>query len=296
MKLITFKKDERSKAAVGVLHKNEQTLGPIDDFDLSYTSMNDLILNITDEEMSRLKEATESEKEFPFKLDEIQMLAPIPVPRQDVICLGINYEEHAKESARFKKEAFELNAQYPVYFSKRVNEALGQNGKIPSYDTVVDSLDYEVELAVIIGKDAKNVSKEHAKEYIFGYTILNDMSARNLQTRHKQWYLGKSLDGFTPMGPWIVTEEEIPYPPELDIQSFVNDEPRQNGNTRDFINDIGDVIEDLSRCMVIKAGSIISMGTPKGVGMGFEPPRFLKTGDEVICRIEKIGTLSNQIV
>ena len=159
----------------------------------------------------------------------------------------------------------------------------------------MDSLDYEAELAVIIGKDAKNVKAEDAEDYIFGYTILNDMSARNLQTRHTQWYFGKSLDGFTPMGPAIVTADEIVYPPKLKIQSLINGEVRQDSNTELLIFDIGYVIEELSRGMTLKAGSIISTGTPQGVGMGFVPPKFLHKGDVIECRIEKLGSLINQI-
>ncbi len=133
------------------------------------------------------------------------------------------------------------------------------------------------------------------QEYIFGFSILNDMSARDLQTRHRQWYFGKSLDGFTPMGPWIVTVDEIAYPPKLSIKSYVNGELRQSSNTENLIFNIDDVICDLSRGMTLKPGTIISMGTPEGVGMGFDPPRFLKEGDLVECEIEGIGRLSNRI-
>ena len=160
----------------------------------------------------------------------------------------------------------------------------------------MDSLDYEVELAVIIGKDAKNVRREDAYNYVFGYTILNDVSARNLQTRHKQWYFGKSLDGFTPIGPCIVTADEFENPPVLAIKSYVNGELRQNSSTELLLFDIAHIISELSQGMTLKAGTIIATGTPAGVGMGFEPPNFLKSGDTVTCEIEKIGTLTNRIL
>ena len=139
------------------------------------------------------------------------------------------------------------------------------------------------------------MGKEEVQDYILGYTIINDVSARDVQTRHKQWYFGKSLDGFTPMGPWIVTEDEIPYPPRLSVQSFVNGELRQDGNTEKLIFDIGHVICELSSGMTLKAGTIIATGTPAGAGMGFTPPKFLKPGDVVTCRIQGIGEITNTV-
>ena len=214
---------------------------------------------------------------------------------QDVICLGINYMAHAEESARYKKEAFGGERPFAVYFSKRVSEATGTGAEIPSHKELVQDLDYEAELAVIIGKDAKNVPVSEVKNYIFGYTVINDVSARTLQTRHKQWYFGKSLDGFLPMGPCIVTAEEFPYPPRLSIQSRVNGELRQDSSTELMIFGIDHVVSELSAGMTLKAGTIIATGTPAGVGMGFDPPRFLKPGDVVECSIEGIGTLVNRV-
>ena len=228
-------------------------------------------------------------------LRNVVLLAPIPRPKQDIICLGINYMEHAVESARYKQEAFGGERPYAVYFSKRVNEAVPNKGFIEAHENLVDSLDYECELAVVIGKDAKNVPESEAADYIFGYTIINDVSARNVQTRHKQWYFGKSLDGFTPMGPCITTADSIAYPPKLSISSRVNGELRQNSNTELLIFDVAHVISELSAGMTLKAGTIISMGTPAGVGMGFQPPRFLKPGDTVECIVEGIGTLVNTV-
>ena len=291
MKFITYKYD--NKEQVGILSKNEQGIYPIKTLGLNYQTMTELIENITDEQITTLQLAIEKDSSTILCIDDVTKMAPIPNPKQDIICLGINYMAHAVESARYKKEAFGGDRPYAVYFSKRVNFATGDGDYIPSYPELVDSLDYEAELAVIIKKDAKNVAKEEAYDYVFGYTIINDVSARNLQTRHKQWYFGKSLDGFTPMGPCIVTKDEFINPPVLKICSKVNGELRQNSTTDLMITSIENVIHELSQGVTLKAGTIIAMGTPAGVGMGFEPPKFLKAGDMVECEIEGIGSLKN---
>ena len=224
-----------------------------------------------------------------------RILSPIPRPRQDVLCLGINYAAHAVEADRFSSEAFGGERPYPIFFSKRVNYSQGMDAAIPSYKGLVDSLDYECELGVIIGKDAWHVKKEDVPEYIFGYTVVNDVSARNLQTRHKQWYFGKSLDGFTPMGPCIVSADEIAFPPRLGISCLVNGQLRQDSNTGNLIAGIAEIITMLTEGMTLQAGTIIATGTPAGVGMGMTPPTFLREGDVVECRIEGIGTLRNVI-
>lgn len=226
-------------------------------------------------------------------LEDAEILAPIPRPSQDVLCLGMNFADHTTEAARFHPSMVREN--YAVYFSKRVNEAVADGGCIDSHPDVTERVDYEAEVAVVIGRDAYQVPADRAAEYVFGYTIVNDVSAREVQTRHKQFYLGKSLDGFTPMGPCIVTADEFSFPPEIGVRCRVNGELRQNGNTRQWIYGIEEVIEDLSAGMTLRAGTIISMGTPAGVGMGFDPPRFLKSGDVVVCEADGIGTLTNTV-
>ncbi len=228
-------------------------------------------------------------------LENYTIISPIPRPRQDVVCLGVNYAAHAVESARFHKDAFIKDKPFPIFFSKRVNYSQGTNASIPSYEGLTEQLDYECELAVIVSKDAKNVKREDAGNYIFGYTILNDVTARDLQIKHKQWYYGKSLDGFTPMGPCIVSCDEISYPPVLDVKSIVNGEVRQNSNTSLLLTDIGEIFETLTEGMTLQKGTIIATGTPAGVGMGMTPPTFLKKGDVVECQIEKIGSLVNTV-
>ncbi len=229
-----------------------------------------------------------------ISLEEIRLLAPIPRPAQDVICLGMNFADHTAEAAKFHPTM--VREDYAVYFSKRVNEAVPDGGAIDSHPAVTQKLDYEAEVAVIIGKDAFRVPAERAAAYVFGYTLLNDVSAREVQTRHKQFYLGKSLDGFTPMGPWIVTADEFSFPPEIGVRCYVNGELRQDGNTDQWIFGIQDVIADLSAGMTLRAGTIISMGTPAGVGMGYDPPRFLRKGDVVTCQGDGLGNLTNFVI
>ena len=220
-----------------------------------------------------------------------KLCAPIPFPKQDIICLGVNYSEHIEETKDIENFAGNDAA---VYFSKRANYAIGDGDFIPNYD-FVNELDYEAELGVIIGKDCKNVSEESALDYVFGYTIINDISARNLQFRHKQWFYGKSLDGYTSIGPCIVTPDEIGDINALKISCTVNGELRQNSNTALMITKIPQAISELSRGFTLKAGTIISTGTPGGVALGMEDPKWLKSGDEVVCEIEGIGKLRNTV-
>ncbi|MCI9482472.1 MAG: fumarylacetoacetate hydrolase family protein [Oscillibacter sp.] len=276
---------------VTCLYEGTQRVGALTDngvMFLPYPDMNALI----EAGLPAVKGAV-SEKTVP--LADVTLLAPMPRPRQDVICLGMNYVDHAEESARYNGRAFSKEKPVSVYFSKRVSEAAAPDTEIPSHQGLVERLDYEAELAVIIGKTAKNVKPEEAGDYIFGYTVLNDMSSRDLQTGHMQWYFGKSLDGFTPMGPCILTADETAFPPALKISSRINGEPRQDSNTSLLIHTIPAILAELTQGMTLLPGTIIATGTPAGVGMGFEPPKFLHPGDVVECEIEKIGVLRNTI-
>lgn len=296
MKLLTYKLPGDDRERLGVMGTNEfQRVVPLEEFDLHFKDMNDLIQNVKPEEMERMKDCYNHRGKKVLEYKDIIHCAPIPRPCQDIICLGMNFQAHTEEFNRYGKEAFSKESAYPVYFSKRVNEAVADGGLIPSYPGLVVGLDYEAELGVIIGKDAFQVKKEEAYDYVFGYTVINDVSARNIQARHKQWYFGKSLDGFTPMGPFIVTEDDMKRPPVLSIKSRVNGVLRQNSSTDSFVFDIAHVIAELSSGMTLKAGTIISMGTPEGVGMGMIPPRFLSPGDVVECGIEGIGMLTNTV-
>lgn len=282
MKLVTYLCNNRE--AVGLL-ADGATIRP-----LPFADMNALI----EAPRAQLEAAVQTAGEA-LPLSTVTLLAPIPRPRQDVICLGINYMAHADESTRYDAAAFGGERPVPIYFSKRVSEAVPPQGYIESHPGLVERLDYEAELAVIIGKTARNVMAADAADYIFGYTVLNDVSARLLQTTHKQWYFGKSLDGFTPMGPCITTADEISFPPALSISSHVNGELRQNSTTDLLITGIADIIAELSSGMTLLPGTIIATGTPAGVGMGFDPPRFLKPGDVVECAIQGIGAIRNTV-
>lgn len=265
---------------------------------LTYKDMNEFICQLGQEEKALLQllaKNTDALRRAAVALETVKLCAPIVHPRQDVICLGINYDAHAQEAGRFSDEAFGGERPYTIYFSKRVSTATGSGDFIPAYEELVDSLDYEAELGVILGKDAKDVSKEEAEAYIFGYTVINDVSARNLQTRHKQWYRGKSLDGFTPMGPCIVTADEIADVQNLDIRCYVNGQLRQSSNTKYMIQTVAGAVSELSQGMTLQAGTIIATGTPAGVGMGMQPPTFLRSGDTVVCEIESIGRLENTV-
>ena len=288
MKLVTYLENGTEK--VGALTADGSAIVP-----LPVPDMNTLIEPMPLSQLSSAVTAAEGSGAS-VALAEVELLAPIPRPRQDVLCLGMNYKAHASEAAKYDAGAFTKEKPAAVYFSKRVSQAVAPGGAIQSHRDMVERLDYEVELAVILGKTAKNVKATEAGDYIFGYTVLNDVSARDVQTGHKQWYFGKSLDGFTPMGPCIVTADEIAFPPALGISSTVNGELRQDSNTALFLNPIQEVLEELTAGMTLLPGTIIATGTPAGVGMGFDPPKFLKPGDTVSCTIEGIGTLTNPVV
>jgi 2-keto-4-pentenoate hydratase/2-oxohepta-3-ene-1,7-dioic acid hydratase in catechol pathway len=227
-------------------------------------------------------------------LVDVGLVAPIPHPRRNIICLGKNYRDHVNEIVGLGGFTSGIPSA-PVYFSKMVDRVRGSTESVPAHTDVTGMLDYEAELAVIIGRAGHDIDPGSVPEYIFGYCILNDITARDLQKSHDQWFKGKSLDGACAMGPVIVTADEIAYPPALDIGCSVNGELRQKAVTSDLIFGITEIVSDFSRGLTLMPGDIISTGTPAGVGMGFRPFRWLKPGDVVECRIESIGTLRNTI-
>lgn len=227
-------------------------------------------------------------------LSALQLLAPIPRPIKNIICLGWNYSEHIQEAAQASGRSDEL-PDYPVVFTKSPTSVIGSGGKVPFDARVTEQLDWEVELGVIIGQGGKGITKDRALDHVVGYTVINDLSARDLQFRHKQFFIGKSLDGTCPIGPWMVTRDEIKDPHALDLKCWVNGTCKQDSNTRYMIFDIPTIIETLSRGMTLEAGDIIATGTPSGVGFARQPPEFLRPGDVVECEIEGIGRISNTI-
>lgn len=225
-----------------------------------------------------------------YQLEEVTLLAPIPYPRKNIMCVGKNYREHAIEMGGISDIP-----EHPLFFTKAPTTVIGHRNYIASHTTVTNQVDYEGELAIIIGKRGTAISKEEAYSYIFGYTIINDVSARDLQYRHKQYFLGKSLDSFCPMGPVIVDRSCIENPQSLTIETKVNGEVRQSSHTSKMMFDIRTILSILSKGMTLEPGDIIATGTPAGVGMGLQPPRYLKAGDVIEISIENIGTLVNEV-
>lgn len=228
-------------------------------------------------------------------LGAVQLLAPIPRPRQNVICLGMNYRAHAIESALGRGREPKL-PEHPVFFTKAATTVCGPDDDIPLDERVTQQLDYEVELALIIGRAGKNIAAADALSHVFGYTILNDITARDLQDLHQQFFKGKSLDRSCPLGPCIVTADELPDAGALGIRLRLNGETRQDSSTSDLIFDIPTTIAILSAGMTLEPGTIISTGTPSGVGLGRTPPSYMRPGDRIEAEIDRIGVLRNRVV
>ena len=225
----------------------------------------------------------------------VVLMAPIPMPRKNVFCVGRNYAEHIAEGNKAQKQQVGVT-EHPVFFTKPPTSIVTPDGDVLVFPTVSTSIDYEVELAVVIGKPGRNISRENAMEHVFGYTILNDITARDVQRRHGgQYFKGKGFDGSCPVGPWIVTADAISDPHNLSISLTVNGEQRQNGNTADMIFDIPTLIASLSEGLTLEPGDIIATGTPSGVGYAMDPPQFLKEGDVVVCDVAEIGQLKNTV-
>ena len=232
-------------------------------------------------------------------LKDVCLRAPIPHPRRNIFCVGKNYLDHVKEIKDSKlgeaQGSMANLPKHPVVFSKVPEAVIGTRVGIDSHPAATQEMDYEAELAVVIAKQGKAISKADAMKYVWGYTIINDVSARDVQAKHVQFHIGKSFDTFCPMGPWLVSADEI-NEKNTKIQCWVNGELRQDGNTDQMIFDIPRVIESISAGMTLYPGDVIATGTPSGVGMGFKPPRFLKKGDAVKIQIDGIGVLENPVV
>lgn len=231
-------------------------------------------------------------------LTDVKLLAPIPTPPRNIFCVGKNYPDHVKEVQSVVASASDTKGDVPsspIIFTKAPSSVIGPMEPIPAWLDETESVDYEGELAVIIGVGGRKISRADAMNHVYGYTILNDVTSRRVQKQHQQWFLGKSLDGFCPMGPCLATKNEINEVSELRVQTFINEELRQDGYVREMIFDIPELITTLSKGMTLQCGDIIATGTPAGVGMGFKPPKFLKSGDRVSITIEPIGTLENPV-
>jgi len=287
MRLITARLKNNNEEVLGIINPEKSHMANIKALGFNFSNMLELIRKITPRELERLKSTDFSQTEL-YPLSEIEFLSPIPEPKHDIICLGVNYAAHAAE---FGSDA----PSVPVYFGKRAATTTGHLATLDGHLDVDAFLDYEVELAVIIGKECKKIKPEDVEDYIFGYSIFNDFTSRTLQKKHMQWFFGKSTDGFAAMGPWIVTKEELSLPFKLSLACRVNGEVRQNSSTDLMVHGIAKVIAEMSQSITLYPGDIIATGTPSGVGMGFDPPKALKAGDVVECEIEGLGILQNTI-
>jgi 2-keto-4-pentenoate hydratase/2-oxohepta-3-ene-1,7-dioic acid hydratase in catechol pathway len=228
-------------------------------------------------------------------INDVRFCAPIPQPRKNVFCVGLNYLDHIREGDKAQDKQFTPQV-FPEFFTKAPTTIIAAGEGIPSHAGTTSQLDYEGELGVVIGKRVVNLTEEDWSEAVFGYTVINDISARDIQHSHKQWFKGKSLDGSCPMGPFIVTADEIPNPQKLQIQTRVNGEVRQDMSTAQMIFEVAEVLVALTAGITLEPGDIIATGTPSGVGYAMNPPHFLKTGDQVSVTITGVGQLDNHVI
>jgi 2-keto-4-pentenoate hydratase/2-oxohepta-3-ene-1,7-dioic acid hydratase in catechol pathway len=285
MKLVTYR------------HEGVERIGAVRDeaiVDLSEVAPSMLELIAGGPALLARARAITASAEAAVPLEAVSLLAPIPRPRKNIICLGMNYAAHAIESLRAKGLPEKL-PEYPIFFSKAPTAVNHPGAVVPLMPDVSTQRDWEVELAVVIGVGGKHISRERALSHVFGYTILNDVSARDLQTRHQQFFYSKSLDGSAPMGPWIVTADEIPNPHNLRLRLRLNGVTMQDASTSDMIFDIPACIATFSHGITLEPGDIFATGTPSGVGMGMSPQRWLQAGDVMECEIERIGVLRNEV-
>jgi 2-keto-4-pentenoate hydratase/2-oxohepta-3-ene-1,7-dioic acid hydratase in catechol pathway len=294
MLLVTF--IEGGKSRLGIL---DRARGEVIDFSRTAPGLpQDMAAFIALGE-SGLAEARRAEAsgEGRVSFAQVRLTAPIPKPARNVFCVGKNYREHAQElqTVGLKGGGAEAIPELPIFFTKATSSVIGPGEPIPAWLDPTNTTDYEGELAVVIGPGGRGIARAEAMRHVYGYTIVNDVTSRALQRRHQQWFLGKSLDGFCPMGPAIMTTNEVPDVGTLRVQTRVNGELRQDAPVSGLIFDIPTLIETLARTMTLEPGDVIATGTPAGVGMGFKPPRFLKKGDVVTIVIDPIGTLENPI-
>ncbi|OZI50816.1 fumarylacetoacetate hydrolase family protein [Bordetella genomosp. 4] len=288
MRIATYTKDQQRY--VGVVSDDALTVQALLDIPPGTTEQGVLGLIQAFADPARLATLNRA---APVPFDSVKLLAPVPRPRRNIFCVGRNYHAHAKE---LSGSVFKANnadpAAWPIVFTKVPETVIAHGEDVILPVGITEQIDYEAELAIVIGKGGKNISKADAMSHVWGYTIVNDVTARDVQMRHQQWDLGKSFDTFCPMGPWLITADAFDAT-DTRVRCWVNDELRQDGQTRDLIFDLPTLIETCSRGITLYPGDIIATGTPAGVGMGFNPPRYLKSGDRVRIQIDGIGTLEN---
>ena len=299
MKLLTYKTAD-TEPRLGFIHNNQvidmEDFGDISNFPLPNDMLDliDLGFEIIEEITEMISETPENFfEEISYEMEEVTILAPIEKPRKNIIGIGLNYTEHIAESARTLDTTGKL-PQKPIIFSKPPTTVTATNTNIIKNTKLTSQLDWEVELAVVIGKKGKYVSNADAMDYVFGYTVINDISARDCR-REGQWIVSKGQDTFAPMGPYLVTKDEIENPHNLNLSLKVNGVEKQNSNTQFLLFNINDLIEDLSIVFTLEPGDIIATGTPSGVGAGRDPQEWMYDGDVVEATVEGIGTIVNTI-
>jgi 2-keto-4-pentenoate hydratase/2-oxohepta-3-ene-1,7-dioic acid hydratase in catechol pathway len=284
MRLVTFRNDANAPSRVGALEG--ERIVPLDDVAPDMLTL--IAGGVRALEAARARGMSRDG----IMLADVTLCAPIETPRRNVVCVGLNYADHVAES----KSVVGADApKFPVYFTKPPTTVIGPGATIPWHPHVSMAIDWEAELAVVIGRQCRDVDEASALECVFGYTVANDVTARDLQGRHQQWYKGKGLDGFCPLGPAIVTTDEIGDPQALDIALRVNGETKQQSSTRHMIFSVARLIAEWSAGMTLLPGDILLTGTPSGVGIGRKPPEFLKPGDVVEAEIAGIGVLRNTV-
>ena len=243
--------------------------------------------------LDNVRESVEKSRGRTFELKSVELLPPLPQPRGNVIAMGRNYEKHAAETARLEGR----EPSPPTIFTKAISSLIEPFGDIAIDPAISDKIDWEVELALVIGRQGANIKRDRARSHVFGYTVLNDVTARDIQSGWGgQFFKGKSLDRTCPTGPWIVTADEIPDPQSLALSLRVNGEVKQDGNTRDMIYGVDAIIEWVSKGMTLFAGSLIATGTPDGVGFARKPPEYLRPGDVMETEVQGVGMLRNRLV
>lgn len=285
---------ENGQHIAGIISDNQfYSFKSIKESDSELTNLpEDLIGMIKDSEkwLPIIQQWEEKAKKSSGKeLEQLNWAPPIPRPLKNIFCVGKNYAAHASEVDG------SAPPEHMIVFTKAPTTVSGHGQAVPLHEKITNELDYEGELAIVIGKGGKSIPREEAFQAVFGYTILNDITARDLQAKHKQYFLGKSLDGTCPIGPWIVSKEEIANPADLEIETKVNGETRQHARTSQFLFPIEEMISTISNGITLEPGDIIATGTPAGVGKGYKPPRFLKKGDQIEVTIESIGSLHSTI-
>lgn len=288
--------EHKNTIHLGFMDRRQEKILPFDLFPetIGITDMNTLIEKFSDSLYLDMKSLLGKHSSSALSLEDVRVLTPIPYTKRNIFCLGKNYMDHIQEMKHVTNVSGNI-PKHPIYFSKSCFPAIGPDETVIVDKNVTNFVDYEVELAIIIGKTGINISMEKAYDFIFGYTIANDFSARDLQTKHTQWLKGKTLDTFSALGPFVLHHSSVKKPVDLAIESYVNGELRQSARTSQLIFDIPTIISDLSKGLTLHPGDIILTGTPAGVGMGFNPPKPLKNGDLVTCKIESLGSLSNRI-